>query len=76
MEHTEEKNTAPYCTCTDLACPMHPTRHNRGCTPCVVKNLKQGEIPSCFWRTFTTTKGRSDFSKEAFAKALLEKEGK
>ena len=39
-----------YCTCTDLDCPCHPSRHDQGCTPCVRKNQRQGEIPSCFFK--------------------------
>ncbi|MBD5560662.1 MAG: hypothetical protein HDQ87_10005 [Clostridia bacterium] len=37
------------CTCTDHACPLHPTNHEYGCTPCVKKNQARGEIPSCFF---------------------------
>lgn len=39
-----------FCTCTDKACPLHPTNHDKGCDPCIRKNLKAGEIPSCFFR--------------------------
>lgn len=44
------KSWESYCTCTDLSCPCHPSRHGLGCTPCVEKNLRQGEIPSCFFK--------------------------
>lgn len=43
-------NWKSYCTCTDLDCPCHPSRHDQGCTPCVRKNQRQGEIPSCFFK--------------------------
>lgn len=43
-------NWQSYCTCTDLDCPCHPSRHELGCTPCVRKNQRQGEIPSCFFK--------------------------
>ena len=39
-----------FCTCTDHACPNHPTNHDRGCTPCIAKCLSQHEIPTCFYR--------------------------
>lgn len=39
-----------YCTCTDHKCPLHPSNHDMGCTPCVRKNQNQQEIPSCFFR--------------------------
>lgn len=38
------------CTCRDLECPNHPTNHNKGCDPCIAKNLALGEIPACFFR--------------------------
>ena len=39
-----------FCSCTDLSCLCHPSRHSLGCTPCIQKNLRQGEIPSCFFK--------------------------
>lgn len=44
------KNLSKFCTCTDLKCPMHPTNHDKGCSPCINNNLKTGEIPSCFFK--------------------------
>ncbi len=43
------KNLSKFCTCSDLSCPLHPTNQENGCTPCVAKNLKDREIPSCFF---------------------------
>ena len=37
-----------FCTCNDYDCPFNPVNHNEGCTPCIAKNLKEREIPSCF----------------------------
>ena len=45
MEHQ-----MPVCTCQDVKCPNHPNHHNRGCNPCIAKNLDCGEIPACFFR--------------------------
>lgn len=39
-----------FCTCTDRACPLNPANHSKGCDLCIQKCLKQGEIPSCFFR--------------------------
>ncbi len=40
-----------FCTCEDLSCKLHPGNHKEGCDPCIQKNLKAGEIPSCFFRS-------------------------
>ncbi|MGI6118588.1 MAG: DUF6485 family protein [Bilifractor sp.] len=32
-------NLSGFCTCQNLDCPLHPTRHDKGCTPCISKNL-------------------------------------
>ena len=37
-----------FCTCNDLACPLNPKNHDKGCSPCIQKNLRQKEIPNCF----------------------------
>lgn len=42
------ENLSKFCTCRDLKCPFHPTNHSKGCSLCIAKNLKEGEIPSCF----------------------------
>lgn len=43
-------NLSPFCTCNNTDCPLHPTRHNKGCAPCIAKNLKLQEIPNCFFQ--------------------------
>lgn len=47
---TKMDKTKINCLCTDHACPLHPTNHDQGCTPCVRKNQARGEIPSCFFK--------------------------
>ena len=37
-----------FCTCANKACPLHPSRHDKGCSPCIEKNLRLREIPNCF----------------------------
>jgi len=68
------KNLSPFCTCTDLKCPLHPANHDKGCAPCIAKNLKQKEIPSCFFKKLNTGKKPENYYFEDFAKAVLEKE--
>lgn len=60
-----------FCTCTDHACSHHPTNHDNGCTPCIAKNLKQGEIPACFF--YKVTDDFSDvheYTMERFARLV------
>ena len=62
-----------FCSCTDTKCPAHPINHENGCDPCIVKNLKQGEIPACFWHNVTNgVIGTSDYSAGNFAKFYLD----
>lgn len=60
-----------FCTCTNLKCPLHPSKHDNGCAPCIAKNLKLGEIPNCFFNKIEGAKNRSGDSFEDFAKAVL-----
>ncbi len=39
-----------FCTCSAVDCKLHPYQHEKGCDPCIQKNLKAGEIPGCFFR--------------------------
>ena len=57
----------PFCTCTDLKCPCHPTNHDRGCTPCIAKNLREREIPSCFFHSVGCPKPTEGWHYEDFA---------
>lgn len=61
-----------FCSCTDTKCPNHPTNHDKGCSLCVAKCLRQGEIPGCFFNVVDPTKEkRTGYTYEAFAKAVL-----
>ena len=44
------EKTKHFCTCADLNCKLHPQNHDKGCDPCIRKNMKDGEIPSCFFK--------------------------
>ncbi len=65
-----EKPSA-FCTCSDHACPMNPVNHDRGCTPCIEKNLRLREIPSCFFHLLGHIEGQTGYFFEDFAKAVL-----
>lgn len=64
-------NLSTFCTCKDTNCPLHPTNHDKGCAPCISKNLKQREIPNCFFRMVEETHTAEGYSFEVFAKAVL-----
>ena len=56
-----------FCTCTDYQCPCHPKNHEQGCTLCVLKNLRQKEIPSCFFHDIDCVKPTENWHYEDFA---------
>lgn len=60
------------CTCQNLSCPLHPTNHDKGCTPCIAKNLKLKEIPSCFFNLIPSAEKREGDTFHCFAKAVRE----
>ena len=62
-----------FCSCTNLACPLHPTRHNKGCAPCIQKNLRLQEIPNCFFKLLGNVQNRSGDSLEDFARLVLQR---
>lgn len=63
-----------FCTCKDLDCPLNPANHDKGCTPCISKNLKLREIPSCFFNMAGGTEGLDSFYFEDFARRVLGEE--
>lgn len=65
------KNASKFCTCTNLECPFHPTKHNKGCTPCIAANLKTNDIPRCFFKKSGATGEITDTSFQAFAESVL-----
>ena len=69
----EEKigNSAPFCTCTDRECPLNPVNHDKGCAPCIAKNLKRNEIPSCFFNKVDPDTAREGYLFKDFAEAVL-----
>ena len=63
-----------FCTCDSYDCPNHPNNHEEGCTPCILKNLKLREIPSCFFNAADPGGERGGYFFEDFAKAVLKGE--
>ena len=64
----------PNCTCRDTACPNHPSNHDQGCTLCIAKNRKQGEIPVCFFNEVGRPEGMKDYFYHDFAECVRLKE--
>ncbi len=62
---------AKFCTCRDTTCPFHPTNHDRGCDLCIQKNLKLGEIPSCFFNAVGSAADTESYHYEDFARMVL-----
>ena len=61
----------PFCTCGNLDCPHHPSNHDKGCTPCIEKNLRTGEMPNCFFHKVEGTVKRAGDTMEDFARLVL-----
>ncbi len=76
IRHTSERRTGTeqpggFCTCSDRACPMNPANHDRGCSPCIAKNLREREIPSCFFNLVGYPENAGSYHFEDFAGAVL-----
>ncbi|MCQ2547461.1 MAG: DUF6485 family protein [Clostridia bacterium] len=65
-----------FCTCGDTSCPNHPSNHDLGCTPCILKNLQEREIPACFWHTLKTENVKDSWHYEDFAEKVMEENDK
>jgi len=65
-----------FCTCQYLDCADHPTKHDGSCNPCIEKNLREHEIPACFWNKIgDTATAKSDYIFMRFAEKVIEVEG-
>lgn len=65
------ENLSTFCTCTFKDCPLHPTNHDQGCAPCISKNLKNEEIPNCFFNRLDDSDRRESYKFKDFAEAVL-----
>lgn len=69
-------NLSPFCTCKNLDCPLHPTKHEKGCAPCISKNLRLQEMPNCFFNQVDGAERRQGDSFQDFAELVLDHEKK
>ncbi len=69
-------NLSPFCTCKNMDCPLHPTKHENGCAPCIVKNLRLKEMPNCFFNQVDGAEQRQGDAFQDFAKLVLQNEKK
>ena len=53
-----------------MACPLHPTKHDKGCAPCISKNLKLNEMPNCFFNKVVGSEKRTGDSFADFAEIV------
>lgn len=70
------ENLSSFCTCKDVDCPLNPVNHEKGCAPCIRKNLKLREIPSCFFNMVGGTENLKSFFFEDFARQVLKESEK
>lgn len=63
-------NLSKFCTCTNYKCKLHPRNHDKGCAPCIEKNLKTKEMPSCYFNLFENADKRTSDSFEAFCELV------
>ena len=69
-------NLSPFCTCKNLDCPLHPTKHEKGCAPCISKNLRLQEMPNCFFNQVYGAERWQGDSFQDFAELVLDHEKK
>ena len=67
------ENLSGFCSCVNLACPLHPTKHDKGCAPCIQNNLRLREMPNCFFNLVEGTENRTGDSFEDFAEYVSRK---
>lgn len=63
-------NLSTFCTCTNHKCKLHPRNHDKGCAPCIEKNLKTKELPSCYFNLFEDADKRKSDGFEAFCELV------
>ena len=67
------KDLSPFCTCADHDCPLNPVNHDKGCAPCIAKNLSAREIPSCFFNKVDPDEKHTAYRFEDFAASVMRK---
>ena len=64
-------NLSKFCTCKDAKCPFNPVNHEKGCSPCVAKCLKAGEIPNCFFKAVNDKEKPDNYTYKDFADFVM-----
>lgn len=64
-------NLSPFCTCKNESCSLHPSKHDKGCAPCIQKNLRLKEIPNCFFHLVEGAEKREADGFRDFAQLVL-----
>lgn len=62
-----------FCTCDNFNCVHHPKNTDGSCTACVAKNLRNNEIPCCFFNKADGIKKRAKYKFEDFAEVIMNK---
>jgi len=63
-----------FCTCDSYDCDYHPRKHNNECTACIGKNLRNHEIPNCFFNSIGNEADvKSNYSFYKFAEEVMAK---
>ena len=65
-------SSAPFCTCDKFSCALHPVNHDKGCSPCMEKNLRKGVVPNCMFYAISKEKKPAGYTYADFAKFVLE----
>lgn len=60
-----------FLSCRNLACTLHPARYGLGCSPCISKNLRLGEVPNRFFNALDPECERSGDTFADFAAQVL-----
>ncbi len=67
-------NQKHFCSCRDTSCKLNPNNHDLGCDPCIQKNLKAGEVPSCFFHLIDEDISHlKEFTIDSFVRFYLNK---
>ncbi len=78
MKIISEKNTKKhFCTCPATQCPRHPSKHDKGCDPCIIDNIQKGKMPACmFVAVSDDIRAVKDYSINGFVDFYLKVNGK
>ena len=73
VQEKKMEHLSPFCTCEHISCKLHPANHEKGCAPCIEKNLRLKEMPNCFFNLLEGAKTRTGDSFDDFANLVHKK---